>query len=491
MSDRGSVKSSGRNYRRVSSKSSVDETLFGNTGHDRYKKKTDGGREVPIYISEQQLNAIKARSIIQSQADKEAKQRDQAELHQDKIARAMERKAKMKKLEEERLNRTTLSVEEKEDEGKRNETLARADDARLENLDMVKTMRRKMIYAQCAKIRMNQIDEKSLEKTKLGAYEERQDILMEIQRLKDIEETEKRRKIREKLSFEDASQIRVQIQERQRQKIIEEEMLEQEKEHMKLTIKQQEEQARFKRKQQAIESKKLLNDVLRANDEAIQQKRDRIQEEKDEDERIAQWQEEKRLSEEALEAEKQRIKELKDIEFHHVASQMKRAQDNRSNEDALRAKRHQQEQERKQRDRERRETEKRQQQLRELTEARNEQSERKIKNLKLLALEDKEQWERINAENAASLQAIELAAMREKEAGLKHQRELREMMLRGEEEKRKKIMEKFEAGRKLKQEDQALLRKIQKKKEQILLEMEAENIPEKFRAEVAQMKVTL
>merc|ERR1712232_1045118 len=135
---------------------------------------------------------------------------------------------------------------------------------------------------------------------------------------------------------------------------------------MKETIRLQQEEEQKKRKEKQVAGKKLLHEVLEANNKAIHQKQQRKQEEKEEDERILKWQEAKRMQEEAHEQEKARIKAERDKEFFELASRMKRSQDNRSEEDAMRAKRHQQEQERKQREKERADQARRQAQLEEL-----------------------------------------------------------------------------------------------------------------------------
>lgn len=203
----------------------------------------------------------------------------------------------MLKLEEERKKKKHLTAEEVEDEHFRNATLKKAHDLRIEQIDQVKNMvrkshnhwvvaksfnvqRRKMMYAQCAKIREAQIKEKQALLKQKSAFDERQDLLMEIERLKTIQRIESEEKKRRSENRKDAEQIRVQIAERQREKILEEEMLEQEKAHMKEMILKQEEEAAQARKAKLQQGKQLLAEVLEANAIAIRAKQSRKAEER-------------------------------------------------------------------------------------------------------------------------------------------------------------------------------------------------------------------
>mmetsp|Transcript_16819 Transcript_16819/g.42694 ORF Transcript_16819/g.42694 Transcript_16819/m.42694 type:complete len:510 (+) Transcript_16819:188-1717(+) len=507
MSDRGSVRSGasfGRGYHRVAHGSNVDETLFASSHPDsvsRLRTKREKGlvsrersdlegKQTEVVLSRRQLDAMKARSIIISQREREEKKREEAEERKVKFAKAQARKERMMQLEAERKSKTILTAEEEEDVARGNATLARAEDMRIESLDQVKNMRRKMMYAQCAKIRESQILDKQLREKEEKACEERLDLQMEIDRLKDLQKYEGIKKGREVRQREDASEIRAQIKERERQRIVEEELLQQEGEQMKLMIRRQAEQEREKRRKHQIESKKLLEEVLAANDEAVTEKARRAEEEKEEDERILRWQEEKLRKEEEHEAEKLAIKAAKDKEFFEVASQMKRSMDTRSEQDALRAKRHQQEQERKQRAAERAQKDRQRKQLDELAVAREEQQRRKIESLKRLALDDKNEWLKISRENAEIQARADELGRKQQEANMRHQRELRDQMHKREQEAAVRKQERRDEGERIKRENERFLRMVENKKAEILKEMENGQIPEKFRAEVERMKVT-
>ena len=75
---------------------------------------------------------------------------------------AAERKVRMQQLELESRGKVSLTAEEEEDAAKAESLLGKAADQMIEQLDQVKNMRRKMMYAECAKIREAQIEEKAL-----------------------------------------------------------------------------------------------------------------------------------------------------------------------------------------------------------------------------------------------------------------------------------------------------------------------------------------
>jgi hypothetical protein len=348
-----------------------------------------------------------------------------------------------------------------------------------------------MVYAQCAKIREAQIQAKKDLAAQAKAYSDRQDIMMEIDRLKRIKALEVEEQRKQQSRQRDAQEIREQIETRKKMKILEDERVEQEKQQMKESIKIQERDSQVKRKERLVAGKRLLEEVLKANDATIEQKQLRKLEEKADDERILQWQMAKRAMEEQVEADKAAFKAAQDKQFFEVASSMKRSQDNRSEEDALRAKRHQQEQERKERQRERAEKERRKTQTTELTAARKLQADRKVEDLKVLAIQDKLEWNKISRENATIQLKHDEIMVKQAQENIRHQKELRAQMQFRERVKEQEREARRKEGEELRRENARFLGQIEKKKKEILQEMRDGDIPDKFCAEVERMKIEL
>ena len=288
----------------------------------------------------------------------------------------------MRKKEMERRSKKTFTDMEMKDKIELNATLAKAKDMVLEQHDIVKTMRRKMAYAQCARIREAQIAEKRERERQNKAFEERLDSLMEIDRLKAIQKYEANERKKLSARHDDAEMIRAQIREREKQKILAEERLDQEKIIMKEMIKAQELEAAKDKQRKKEEGAKLLAEVLEANREALREKQLAKQREREEDERILKFMADKAAEEEAWEEEKRQIKIAKDKQFYAVANTIKKSLDNRAEIDAQRAKRHQQQQERKEREAEAARIRRQKETMRELQRARKEQEKGKLEHLK-------------------------------------------------------------------------------------------------------------
>ena len=209
-------------FRKVCKDSVVDETLFGSTKKTRRSK---GPTNViskdylaKTTISSTRLRDIKARAELVTAKDVEAmKKREEAERRA-KYEKAEARKERMRKKEMERRSKKTFTDMEMKDKIELNATLAKAKDMVLEQHDIVKTMRRKMAYAQCARIREAQIAEKRERERQNKAFEERLDSLMEIDRLKAIQKYEANERKKLSARHDDAEMIRAQIREREKQR---------------------------------------------------------------------------------------------------------------------------------------------------------------------------------------------------------------------------------------------------------------------------------
>ncbi len=481
-------------FRKVSKDSDVDETLFGT----KRKPRRSGPTNViskdflqKTTISASRLREIKARAELVTAKDVEARKKREDEERRAKYEKAEARKERMRKKERERKSQNRLTEMEIKDELELNATLAKAKDMVLEQHDIVKTMRRKMAYAQCARIREAQIAEKEERERQNKAFEERLDTLMEIDRLRSIQASESTQRAKLADRHLDAECIRDQIREREKQKILAEERLDQEKMIMKEIIKAQEIEAANEKQRKKEEGAKLLAEVLEANREALREKERAKQREREDDERILKFMADKAAEEEAWEEEKRQLKIAKDKQFYEVANKIKKSQDNRAEIDAQRAKRHQQQQERKEREIEAARVYRQKETMRELQRARKEQEKGKLEHLKLLALQDKAQWHKIARDNKEIDAKFEATLKKRKDANVSHQKELRLQMTRREREREQMQEIKRKEGEELRRSNQAFLNKLEKKKKQILEEMRQGNIPEKFCAEVAGMKISL
>jgi Trichohyalin-plectin-homology domain len=103
--------------------------------------------------------------------------------------------------------------------------------------------------------------------------------------------------------------------------------------------------------------KDQLDEILKANHASAQSKLLRVQQEKEEEEKIIAYQKEKARKEAEYEAEQKRLKEEKELQVAKLREQQEKANDRQAEIDALRAKRAFEKADRETREKERRDME--------------------------------------------------------------------------------------------------------------------------------------
>jgi len=151
--------------------------------------------------------------------------------------------------------------------------------------------------------------------------------MMEIDRVKALQAAAERDQQLKKTRFHGANQIKSQIQEREEQAMLDEELKEQEVQAMLGQIKQlqlQEEQEAARKKAKATA---LLVEVAKVNDAAQLFKQQQAAAEQEEMARIQRYALEKAAREEAEEERKVLEKKQRDVEFAALLAQQERALD--------------------------------------------------------------------------------------------------------------------------------------------------------------------
>lgn len=110
------------------------------------------------------------------------------EEKQKKLALAKAKKEEMLRLEEEKKKKLPVDEFEKEKQDKRKMVNDRAVEYNNEHLDEVKEMNKMVTYAKVATIRERQLEEKKSEWDHFKDKEKKKDLIMEVERLKKIEE---------------------------------------------------------------------------------------------------------------------------------------------------------------------------------------------------------------------------------------------------------------------------------------------------------------
>lgn len=446
-----------------------------------------GGKKAPVgavCISRAELSRLKADAKLWTAAEEEAQRRALEAAQEEKQRAARERKARMLELEAKAKTKARKSEIEVEREARKATIRKMAEECREENLDLVKMLNTLGARAAAFTIRDQQIAEKRALGAKRREYEDRMDVLMEVDRLEDLKRRDEAEADRRSKRIEDRKIIVEQIERRQKAKLLEDEAREQENLAMlDLVAKYKAEDAAAKRKHDDDVSI-ARREVMAANEAAIERKELAKRREKDEEEAILVYQarkdEELRVREQE---EKAREAAMKERQAKLLAAQEK-TQSTQDELDELRARRWAEERERRQRRRELEEAETKAKRVRELQEAHRRQADQK----KQLLAKDMAQQK---VEHAARLQHAQAVLEREQAVEADKIRRAREhkavLQMQIDEARKSKVaanLAKLDEGRKLKNEFAAEKAKFEAIRDKMVDDMEKKGYNPRYLSEI-------
>ena len=214
--------------------------------------------------------------------------------------------------------------------------------------DAVKVMDKMVLYAKIATIRDRQLDERKVMEDVYKQKENRMDVMMELERLKEIQFLQEREKELKRQRMQGARIVIEQIKESDHERMKKREQQERERIQMLKAMEKLAEEDKRRQEDLRLRQKNQINEAVAANKIAQLAKQKKILEEKEEDLKILIFQREKDRQEEAILAEKKRIAAEKEIELQKLREKQKRSSDKQGELDAIRAKRAFEENERKQ-----------------------------------------------------------------------------------------------------------------------------------------------
>jgi len=471
---------SGRRYKSVNRGSSVDDSLFAGP------KKGERKRIPPnaCVITAAELEKIKSRATFKS--DEEIRREKEANDHvlQEKKKAAKLRKAKMIQLEAEakkKIKKTDIEIENLA----REETIRNLAQDKLEkNNDLVKTLTALGARAEAFTIRDMQRNDKDIAEQKEREYNEHMDMLMEIDRLKDLQRREEEDAAKLVKRHQNREIMMAQMEDKRRRKIIAEEAREQENQAMLALIKKYEEddyQASLRRKEE-IRLAKI--EIKNANENAIAAKQAIKDREKEEVRMILEYQAKKDAELRAREMEEEeKAKAMKERQAK-LLEQQEKSQNKQAEIDELRARRAAEEKERIARTRELEEAEKRRNDMIELKEARRIQAEQKKSLLSREAGLQQKEYEAAVQYNIRIAEREKAEADKKKRLALEHREAIMSQIAEAEDKRRRSRNEKYEEGRKLKQEFAAERAKLETIRDHMVSEMRKKGVSDKYLTEM-------
>jgi hypothetical protein len=338
-------------YRKIGYNSTVDENLFGNT------KASASGRELVsgvnatsapnvAVVSRSELDRIRQTSVIKTDNDMlDDKQR----LLQERAEReraARDRKERMIHLEERAKSKAKKSDIEIANAARSAAIKAMAEEKVVEAKDLVKLMTTLGARAAAFTIRDQQLIDKARREEEEKEYTHRMDMIMEVDRVKDLMRREKEETAKRSKRLNDRSVITEQIAQRERDRVIAAEQREQENRNMKSTIKRYEDEDRQAAIQRERDGEKSRAEVIQANADSIERKRVQKQREKEENDEIERYQLQKAANMARREEEEAAVERRKKETQAALLATQERSQGRQAEVDELRARRAIEEQER-------------------------------------------------------------------------------------------------------------------------------------------------
>jgi hypothetical protein len=346
--------------------------------------------------------------------------------------------------------------------------------------DAVKVMDKMVLYAKIATIRDRQLDERKVMEDVYKQKENRMDVMMELERLKEIQFLQDREKELKRQRMQGARIVVEQIKESDHERMRKREQQERERIQMLKAMEKLAEEDKRRQEELRLRQQNQINEAVAANKIAQLAKQKKVLEEKEEDLKILIFQREKDRQEEAILAEKKRIAAEKEIELQKLREKQKRSSDKQGELDAIRAKRAFEENERKERQKEE-EKKLEQQRLMEMLVLENKkQKEAKEKILAEEAQREKEEFNKRIMEQMKEIEKEKQLALKKKEDNLKNQEAILKQIAEKEELGKNSYQEKMEEGRKIKEKLDEYKKNLEAIRRQKIAELKSLNIKDKY-----------
>lgn len=466
-------------YRKVNHGSNIDESLFGSRTKSSNRNLVD---TKAVVISAGELSQIRTRAALVNDAEIEAENRAR-ELREAKEKKCKERKDHMRRLEADsvRMNKSEMDVSNNlRDQALMKEAADKIDG----NSDVVKLLNSLSSRAIAFTIRDKQLEEAHRREKIEEEYNRRMDMLMELDRVKDLKAREEIESYKAHKRVEDRKVITEQMQEKSHARLLQQEAKEQENLAMRALMKkyESEEEEAARRRQESIEQSKV--EIIRANEDAIRRKRESKEREKKDVEEALLYMALK--DEEMAKREKEEYdREMKKKEAQaKLLAQQERAQNNAGKLDELRARRAEEEKERQTRRREREDALRRKEEMEKLLQSRAAQAEfKKARLAREKALQDEEHHQALVFMQSMSLKEQE-EAERKAFLATKHRRDLEQQIIDEQERKKRETLNKYENGSRFKNAIKMEEERLNAIREKMVRDLEQKGVNPKYLSEM-------
>lgn len=483
-------------YRTLNNGNNVDESLFGDLKGKMSGNPQNGSGKLrtlsagqKTFISRDELSRIKHEAIIKTEAELIADREHAMKIKEEKDRLSKERKTRMKELEQIAIQKAKKSDEEiakmAKDQALRDAAAIKMDGYS----DVVKALASMSCRAAAFTMREQQLEEKKVREEAEEEYNRRMDMVMEIDRLKELqrreaEDIEKRAK-----RIADRKIITDQMEQRQRIKVLAAEAREQENQAMRSLMKKYQEEDSSAAARRAIEQEKSRASVVAANTLAIERKKEYAMIEQREQEDILIYQAQKDAEFARREEEEIAVAKAKKERQMLLLAQQERAANNAGKMDEIRARRAAEERERRARKKDKEDAERKKAAIDELLVSRAAQAAHKAQQLEK-AKED----EAIEQRDALQFmqrmaQRETLEARKKQELAVTNKSAVLQQIESREKVSQSAVHEKNAVGLKLRQQVVADEAKFTVIRDTMVRELEKEGVNPRFLSEMTNVDV--
>ncbi|KAJ9528409.1 hypothetical protein QJQ45_020333, partial [Haematococcus lacustris] len=529
----------------------VDESLFGTSKSAAGEKpqveekktvlppvhRSLSPRNEAVTVTQKDLERMLKSSPVMTADDKAAMRREQNQKREEAQAVSKARKEHMLRLAEEAKKKAPETETDRIKAAANAKIKTRAEYLLEEQKDEVKHMNQMVLYSKCVTIRDAQIEEKKQMMLEAEEENRRQDQMMEVERIKALEQYEARERQRVEERKRGAKVLEEQIQERERERIrqstesqesvrvlkikpcpcislnfAQEELRDQERLMMLKEMERLKEEELAAAIEKKLAAKAMLEEVAAANSEQIRRKELLKPQcnvsaqhkqvhgtnldwammqvrEKQEDLKILEYTRAKDARDLEIAMEKERIAKEKEMETARLRAMQERAADKQAELDELRARRYQEAKEREWRAKERSAAERSAALMTELAQAREAQKASKLTQRAEVARVEHDEFMRVLAVNRAK--EAEDMAMATTQAAIheRYKEELLAQISTNEEKRKVGRLTYLEEGRRIRQAAEAEKAALAEIKARKLAQLTEVGVPSKYRAELEKYKV--
>jgi hypothetical protein len=431
---------------------------------------------------------IKKNAFIPSREESLNNERIQKEQKDTQLAKARALKDKIQKYDKNKPKYFLSEIEREKIINDRN-LLLKAQKYRDDNEDVVKEMEKLAFYAKVATIRDKQKQEHIIMEQNHKRKEEKLDMMMELERLKELKNQQDKERMMQKQRKEGCMIIIEQMKKKKLEQIKLKEQLDKEKKDILKYLKKLEDEEQIENEKKKILREKISQEIVESNRISALNKQKKLAQEKEEDLKILKYNMEKAKREEEELKRKKKIQEQKEKEVQKLREKQEKAQDKMAELDALRAKRAQEAGEREARLKEKNELITKKKIMEELLDSNNRQKIQKQNQLAEQARQEQAEYERIIKKQLDDMERERKIEEEKKRMRYENNQDIRKLIKLKEEKDRLEAKEILEEGRKDRQKYDTWKERMERIKQQKIQELKDLNVHPIYIADLERYKI--